>query len=130
MEIKATKRGGARPGAGRKPGVPDKATGEQRASLEELARTHTELALSVLVHVADKGESESARVGAANAILDRGYGRPRQAMDVTADVKVENIDVGYDEVAGALGEAARAKQSSADGESIVDTEIAPKPANP
>ncbi len=82
MEIKATKRGGARPGAGRKPGVPDKATGEQRASLEELARTHTEAALAVLVRVAEKSTSDAAAVSAATAILDRGYGRPRQSVEL------------------------------------------------
>ncbi len=129
MEIKATKRGGARPGAGRKPGVRDRATGEQRASLEELARTYTELALLVLVDVAEQGESDSAKVAAANAILDRGYGRPRQAMDVTADLKVENVDAGYDAIEGALGELARAKKSGADGSSDVDTESPAEPAN-
>ena len=82
MEIKENKRGGARPGAGRKRGVRDRATGEQRASLEELARTHTEAALAVLVKVATSGESETAIVSAANSILDRGYGRPRQAVEV------------------------------------------------
>lgn len=85
MEIKEAKRGGARPGAGRKKGVRDKATGEQRASLEELARTHTEAALAVLVRVATSGESESAMVSAANSILDRGYGRPRQGVDIAGD---------------------------------------------
>ena len=129
MEITKGKRGGARPGSGRPKGVRDKATGEQRASLEELARTHTELALGVLVKVAQEGESESARVGAANSILDRGYGRPRQAMDVTADVKVEKIDAGYDEFAGILGEAARDKQSGADSAENLDTEGPTEPAN-
>ena len=34
----------------------------------------------------EKGESEAARVAAANSILDRGHGRPRQALDVDANV--------------------------------------------
>ena len=84
-------RGGSRIGAGRKKGskathwstlgATDIATGEQRQTLTELARQHTELALGVLVKIAQKGESEKARVSAANALLDRGYGRPRQALE-------------------------------------------------
>lgn len=78
-----SKRGGYRPGAGRKPGSKDRATIEQKATLEELARSHTTTALDVLVQVAQASESDSARVSAANAILDRGYGKPKQAMEHT-----------------------------------------------
>ncbi len=42
-------------------------------------------ALEVLAHVAQHGESESARVSAACALLDRGHGRPIQAVNVGAD---------------------------------------------
>ena len=51
--------------------------------MEELAREHTDTALSVLVQVAQASESDAARVSAANAILDRGYGKPKQAMEHT-----------------------------------------------
>lgn len=71
-------RGGKRTGAGRPSGRRNKATIEQKLTLEELARTHTDTALTVLVEVAQHGQSEAARVSAANSILDRGYGKPRQ----------------------------------------------------
>ncbi len=45
------------------------------ASLRELARTHTEVALQVLAEVATKGNSEASRISAAMALLDRGYGK-------------------------------------------------------
>lgn len=127
MEIKETKRGGARTGAGRKPGVRDKATGEQRASLEELARTHTEAALAVLAKVMNEGESESARVSAANSMLDRGYGRPRQAVDMSGDLnhKIENADAKFGAVAGALEGLARTKQGSTSQSGDVDTASPP-----
>ena len=80
MAINQSKRGGKRPGAGRKRGVKDRATGEQRASLQDLARTHTEAALATLVRVAKESESDAAAVSAANALLDRGYGKPSQAV--------------------------------------------------
>lgn len=76
-------RGGKRPGAGRKPGCKDKATLEQGATLAELARAHTSTALNVLVSVAQASESDAARVSAANAILDRGYGKPIQQTEHT-----------------------------------------------
>jgi len=77
------KHGGKRPGAGRPQGAKARATIEQKATLEELARAHTDTALGVLVQVAQSSESDSARVAAANAILDRGYGKPRQSTEIT-----------------------------------------------
>ena len=57
-----TAHGGKREGAGRRLGAKDFATAEQRQTLTELARQHTELALGVLVEIAKKGRSERARV--------------------------------------------------------------------
>jgi len=71
--------GGKRPGAGRKPGAVSKAKRE----LAEMAKEHAAMALQVLVNVAQSGESDAARVSAATAILDRGYGKPFQAMQIT-----------------------------------------------
>ncbi len=44
--------------------------------LRELARQHTPTALATLVEICQGGENESARVAAANALLDRGWGKP------------------------------------------------------
>lgn len=76
-----SKRGGKRDGAGRPTGARSRATKAQKASLSELARKHTSTALGALVSIASGGESESARVAAANAILDRAYGKPTQAHE-------------------------------------------------
>lgn len=78
-------RGGKRPGAGRKKGSLDRATIAQKGTLEELARSYTEAALKTLVDIATTSESDSARVSAAVAILDRGYGKPRQAVEHSSD---------------------------------------------
>jgi hypothetical protein len=40
-----------------------------------------DVALQTLLDIAQHGESEPARVTAANALLDRGYGKPRQAVE-------------------------------------------------
>lgn len=82
MAIKS-KRGGKRPGAGRKKGVRDAATGEQRASIQELARSHDRAALATLVRVATSSASDGFAVSAAIALLDRGYGKPGQAMEIS-----------------------------------------------
>ena len=80
------KHGGKRDGAGRPAGTPNKATREQGARLSELAKSYTDIAFSTLVDVAMNGSSDTARIAAANSILDRGYGKPRvdeiEAMDL------------------------------------------------
>ena len=69
--------GGARPGAGRPKGRKSAKTLEIEAKAKEYAGD----ALRALAHVALKSKSDSARVSAATALLDRGYGRPRQAVE-------------------------------------------------
>lgn len=77
-----SKRGGWRPGAGRKKGSENKATKKQKVNLSFIARQHTDTAILALVDICLNGESESARVSAANALLDRGYGKPMQSHEV------------------------------------------------
>ena len=57
-------------------GSSNKCTTEQSQSLSELAKTYTEEALQTLVNVARNGRTDAARVSAANALLDRAYGKP------------------------------------------------------
>lgn len=54
------------------------------ATLRDLARTHTETALKTLVQIMrNKRYSPQARAYAANSVLDRGYGKPAQSVDLT-----------------------------------------------
>ena len=69
-------RGGKREGAGRPAGAVNKATDDIKA----LARQYTAEALEALVAVVRESESDAARVSAANALLDRGYGKPSQVL--------------------------------------------------
>ena len=72
-------KGGKREGVGRKRGNPNKAT----ASIREAAQQYTETAIQTLVEVmSDETAPHSARVSAANSLLDRGYGRPRQELEL------------------------------------------------
>jgi hypothetical protein len=53
-------------------------------SLTELAREHTEDAIACLAGVvADAKCAAAARVAASTALLDRGWGRPKQEMEVS-----------------------------------------------
>ncbi|EJN11835.1 hypothetical protein PMI42_04850 [Bradyrhizobium sp. YR681] len=83
-----SKRGGKRPGAGRKP-KGHKATSALPAldleaalaapapdDIESTAQAYSRGAIASLVKQLCHGKSESSKVNAANAILDRGYGKP------------------------------------------------------
>lgn len=81
-------RGGARKGAGRKPKGATQASAigpvELRAALatpapgevEPVAAAYADLALEALYAEMIGGQSEAARVAAANEVLDRGWGKP------------------------------------------------------
>lgn len=69
--------GGKRAGAGRKPGRVSKV----KRDLASLAKDHAETALKTLVEIMTQGESETARLSAANALLDRGFGKPFQGVN-------------------------------------------------
>ena len=73
-------------GAGRPTGALNKATKEQGARLSELAKSYTDIAFSTLVDVAMNGSSDTARIAAANSILDRGYGRPKADLEQVVDL--------------------------------------------
>lgn len=77
--------GGARPGAGRKPGSPNRIKGPTKATLVELAQGFTDEALSTLREVMQPGNPAAARVSAAIALLDRGHGKPREATNDITD---------------------------------------------
>jgi len=76
-------RGGKREGAGRKPGSKDTAAAGEVQNLSVLARTYTVDAINALWAVATGSASDAAKVSAAVAILDRGYGRPMQMLEHT-----------------------------------------------
>jgi hypothetical protein len=83
---------------GRKPGTPNKATAE----VKELALKHGPEAIRVAAKLMKSAESETARLTAANMILDRAYGKASQPLEHTGKDggPIETVDV---------SDAARAK---------------------
>lgn len=61
---------------GRVKGVPNKATADVKAA----AQKYTVEAIDTLAEIMRSGESEAARVAAADKLLDRGHGKPAQAI--------------------------------------------------
>lgn len=67
-------------------GQPNRDTAARRAALADLLSDQVETAIATLAELAISAQSESARLSAATAILDRVYGRPAQAVDLAAQV--------------------------------------------
>lgn len=91
--------GGKREGAGRKKGVPNKANAEIKA----VAREYGPAAIAKLAQLAGlvKGKkaatSEQAQVSANREILDRGYGKPTQGIELAPTEGLEKL---LDRIAG------------------------------
>jgi uncharacterized protein (DUF885 family) len=86
--------GGKRAGAGRKPGQKNKATAEIKA----LAQKHAPEAIKKLIELMkDKETPAATQRAAANDILDRGYGKPAQAIENTDGTKLfpDTIKITY-----------------------------------
>lgn len=69
------------PGRSGNPSGQSKALAEVRA----LARRHTHAAVATLVEVMKQGVPDAARLAAAIALLDRGWGRPPQAATISLE---------------------------------------------
>jgi hypothetical protein len=67
-----------------KPGQSGNAKGRppMLTAIAPMARKHSEKAIRTLVEIAEKGTPDSARVSAAVALLDRGFGRPAQSIEM------------------------------------------------
>jgi hypothetical protein len=60
--------------------------------IRSLARSHTRSAILALANVMrSKDATHAARVSAANALLDRGWGKPPQALQTGEDGALEFI---------------------------------------
>lgn len=69
------------------------------AEIRSLARSYTEMAIQQLAGIAQNGQSESAKVAACEALLNRGWGKPTQPISGDEDgppiqfTKIELIGV-------------------------------------
>ena len=61
---------------------------DPQQTLNRLIQSHSERVLQSLVEIVTGGESPQARVAAANAILDRGYGKPKSPAEKESSKQV------------------------------------------
>jgi hypothetical protein len=58
------------------------------ANLAAEARKYGPMALRTIAKICAKGETESLRLAAANSLLDRGFGKPAQSLELTGDLEL------------------------------------------
>jgi hypothetical protein len=63
------------------------------AEVRELARTHTAAAIERLVQEMTNGETSHARIAAANALLDRAYGKPTQPIGEDPEMPLSQMTI-------------------------------------
>jgi hypothetical protein len=63
-----------------------------KPDIRSLARAHTKTALKVLAGIMNEAAApHTARVSAATALLDRGWGRPKQELEHSGSVDLNGI---------------------------------------
>jgi hypothetical protein len=82
-----------RKGKSGNPGGRPKVLGE----LQTLARNHAPEVIAELARLAVKARSETARIAAGRELLDRGFGRPRQSMEVSLP-EADIVQIMLDEI--------------------------------
>lgn len=83
--------------------------------IRSLARAHTATALKTLAGIMEQSDAPpAARVSAATALLDRGWGRPAQTVDMTVRRQIAR-ELSDDELADiATGSGEGAAEASVD----------------
>jgi hypothetical protein len=78
--------------------------------IRDLARTHAEDAIAALAEIAaDRSAPPSARVSAASELLNRGYGRPPQAVAIESSASLSSQHLAALKL---LSERAKAEQAA------------------
>ncbi|HKT89503.1 MAG TPA: hypothetical protein VJQ59_13755 [Candidatus Sulfotelmatobacter sp.] len=85
-------RGGKREGSGRKPGSLSKRTPEE-LNLIAACKEKTPAALAVIESIMLGGDNERNRLAAAQAIIERAYGKPKETVEMDAQLsgRIETI---------------------------------------
>jgi len=98
--------------------------------IREIARAHTATAIDTLVSVLEDAKANpSARVSAANALLDRGWGRPAQTLRATIDSEEGKIDAALGVEASRLVELIRGSENTRESAPEAPSPVAETPSN-
>src|SRR5687767_7035377 len=91
---------------GRQKGTPNKATAEVRG----LAMEHGPAAIAELARLSTEAQSETARISACNAILERAYGKAVPGRLITLDLPDTSSVEGVTQAVAAIVRAAASGQ--------------------
>ncbi len=76
------------------PGGRSPRVGPNGETVAELARMHTANAIATLAEVCNGlGNEPRDRIAAANALLDRGWGKPKESVDLDAKIESSVVPV-------------------------------------
>jgi hypothetical protein len=82
--------------------------------IRSLARSHTETAIRTLASIMNMSDApHAARISAAEALLDRGWGKPKQMIEHSGEINTSEL---ADHELGAMLSAVRAAAASRVGE--------------
>ena len=79
------------PGKTGNPGGRPKKTEEER-TLEAMCKDKTPQALSTILHIMEEGEQERSRLSAAQYIIDRGWGKAKESVELSGTVALSIAD--------------------------------------
>lgn len=75
---------------GNKGGRPKKT--EEERTLEQMCKDKTPDALGTILYIMQDGEQERARLAAAQYIIDRGWGRAKESVELSGTVNLSIAD--------------------------------------
>lgn len=80
---------------GRQKGTPNKVT----ADIKALAQEHGPSAIATILSIMNSGENDGVRLAAAKELIDRGFGKATQAMEIDGalDLGVQVITLPKDD---------------------------------
>lgn len=76
-----------RPGKSGNPGGRKPKTEEER-TLEAMCREKTPQALATVLQIMEDGQQERARLAAAQYVIDRGWGKAKESVELTGSLEV------------------------------------------
>ena len=79
------------PGKTGNPGGRPKKTEEER-TLEAMCKAKTPEALATILEIMEKGDNERARLSAAQYIVDRGWGKAKESVELSGSVALSIAD--------------------------------------
>jgi N-methylhydantoinase B/oxoprolinase/acetone carboxylase alpha subunit len=77
-------------------GRPKGALNKTTADIRQLAQDYGQQAIERLVKIANESENEQAVISAVKEILDRGFGKAKQSVEVEGGLELKHVKVSFE----------------------------------